>query len=199
MTGKIKLPALEIFMTAVDAVEFSKVLKDQIESVKFIKQCPWSDLNIPIFDVLDMEIAKNIDFSIINTDILSIEDYKKSYVGHYPESTDYYHGAMVGKGLVRFSCSTMAGYAPGSLMNGRLTASYDVVKQPETDKFVKAVWKIFKKGAKKVYLINRETGQIADKPETRFFAWPDAAKKFNGEDGHYLTNHAFAYFVAKDV
>ncbi|MBI0005067.1 hypothetical protein H3S74_02300 [Gilliamella sp. W8126] len=197
MTGKIKLPALEIFMTAVDAVEFSKVLKDQIESVKFITQYRWPDLNIPISDVLDIEIAKNIDFSIINTDILSIEDYKKKYVIHYPGAN--YDGAMVGEGLVRFSCSTMAGYAPGSLMNGRLTASYDVVKQPETDKFVKAVWKIFKKGAKKVYLINRETGQIADKPETRFFAWPDAAKKFNGENGHYLTNHAFAYFVAKDV
>ena len=197
MTGKIKLPALEIFMTAVDAVEFSKVLKDQIESVKFITQYRWPDLNIPISDVLDIEIAKNIDFSIINTDILSIEDYKKKYVIHYPRAN--YDGAMVGEGLVRFSCSTIAGYAPGSLMNGRLTASYDVVKQPETDKFVKAVWKIFKKGAKKVYLINRETGQIADKPETRFFAWPDAAKKFNGENGHYLTNHAFAYFVAKDV
>ena len=197
MTGKIKLPALEIFMTAVDAVEFSKVLKDQIESVKFITQYRWPDLNIPISDVLDIEIAKNIDFSIINTDILSIEDYKKKYVIHYPGAN--YDGAMVGEGLVRFSCSTMAGYAPGSLMNGRLTASYDVVKQPETDKFVKEVWKIFKKGAKKVYLINRETGQIADKPETRFFAWPDAAKKFNGENGHYLTNHAFAYFVAKDV
>ena len=78
MTGKIKLPALEIFMTAVDAVEFSKVLKDQIESVKFITQYIWPDLNIPISDVLDMEIAKNIDFSIINTDILSIEDYKKN-------------------------------------------------------------------------------------------------------------------------
>ena len=178
MIGKIKLPALEIFMTAVDVVEFSKILKDQIESVKFIKQFPWPDLNIPIFDVLDMEIAKNINFSIINTDILSIEDYKKKYVIHYPGSN--YDGAMVGEGLVRFSCSCIAGYAPGSLMNGRLTASYDVVKQPETDKFVKAVWKIFKKGAKKVYLINRETGQIADKPETRFFAWPDAAKKFNG-------------------
>ena len=78
MTGKIKLPALEIFMTAVDAVEFSKVLKDQIESVKFITQYIWHDLNIPISDVLDMEIAKNIDFSVINTDILSIEDYKKN-------------------------------------------------------------------------------------------------------------------------
>ena len=197
MTGKIKLPALEIFMTAVDAVEFSKVLKDQIESVKFITQYIWPDLNIPISDVLDMEIAKNINFSIINTDILSIERYKKECVTHYPGCG--YNGDIAGEGLVRFSCSKLAGYAPGSLRNGRLTATYDLVKEPETDKFVKAVWKIFKKGAKKVYLINRETGQIADKPETRFFAWPDAAKKFNGEDGHYLTNHAFAYFVAKDV
>ena len=196
MTGKIKLPALEIFMTAMDAVEFSKVLKDQIQSVKFITQYIWPDLNIPISDVLDMEIAKNINFCIINTDILSIEDYKKKYVIHYPESN--YDGSMVGEGLIGFSCSELADYAPGSLRDGQLIASYDVVKQPETDKFVKAVWKIFKKGAKKVYLINRETGQIADKPETRFFAWPDAAKKYNGENGHYLTNHAFAYFVAKD-
>ena len=197
MTGKIKLPALEIFMTAVDAVEFSKVLKDQIQSVKFITQYIWPDLNIPISDVLDMDIAKNIDFSIINTDILSIEDYKKKYVTHYPGHC--FNGAVAGDGIVYFACSRIPGYAPGSLRNGQLTATYDLLKQPKTDKFVKAVWKIFKKGAKKVYLINRETGQIADKPETRFFAWPDAAKKFNGENGHYLTNHAFAYFVAKDV
>ena len=50
MTGKIKLPALEIFMTAMDAVEFSKVLKDQIESVKFITQGIWPDRNVPIFE-----------------------------------------------------------------------------------------------------------------------------------------------------
>ena len=198
MTGKIILPTLQIFMTAVDVVEFSKVLKDQIESVKFITQGIWPDRNIPIFDILDMETAKNIDFCIINTDILSIENYKKNYVGHYPNSTDY-RNAVVGEGLVGFSCSRIADYNIESLMNGWLTASYDLLEEPETDKFVKAVWKIFKKGAKKVYLINRETGQIADKPETRFFAWPDAAKKFNGENGHYLTNHAFAYFVAKDV
>ena len=198
MTGKIKLPTLQIFMTAVDVVEFSKVLKDQIESVKFITQGIWPDRNIPIFDILDMETAKNIHFCIINTDILSIENYKKNYVGHYPNSTDY-RNAVVGEGLVGFSCSRIADYNISSLMNGWLTASYDLLEEPETDKFVKAVWKIYKKGAKKVYLINRETGQIEDKPETRFFAWPDAAKKFNGENGHYLTNHAFAYFVAKDV
>ena len=198
MTGKIKLPALEIFMTAVDAVEFSKVLKDQIESVKFIKQGIWPSRNVPVFDVLDIETAKNIDFSILNTSIFSIERYKEEYVMPHPAGSGYI-GGWEGKGLVRFSCSRIADYDTESLRNGRLTASYDLVKRPETDKFVKAVWKIFKKGAKKVYLINRETGQIAEKPETRFFAWPDAAKKYNGENGHYLTNHAFAYFVAKDV
>jgi len=198
MTAKIKLPALEIFMTAVDAVEFSKVLKDQIESVKFIKQGIWPNRNVPFLDVLDIETAKNIDFSILNTSIFSIERYKEEYVMPHPAGSGYI-GSWVGEGLVRFSCSELADYDTESLMNGRLTASYDLVKRPETDKFVKAVWKIFKKGAKKVYLINRETGQIAEKPETRFFAWPDAAKKYNGENGHYLTNHAFAYFVAKDV
>lgn len=198
MTGKIKLPALEIFMTAVDAVEFSKVLKDQIESVKFIKQGIWPNRNVPFFDVLDIETAKNIDFSILKTSIFSIERYKEEYVMPHPAGSGYI-GGWVGKGLVRFSCSELADYDTESLRNGRLTASYDLVKRPETDKFVKAVWKIFKKGAKKVYLINQETGQIAEKPETRFFAWPDAAKKYNGENGHYLTNHAFAYFVAKDV
>ena len=88
-----------------------------------------------------------------------------------------YDGAMVGEGLVRFSCSELPGYDTESLRNGRLTASYDLLNEPETDKFVKAVWKIFKKGAKKVYLINRETGQIADKPETRFFCLARRSKE----------------------
>lgn len=88
-----------------------------------------------------------------------------------------------------------ADYAPDGLRNGRLAASYNPTKEPETNKFVKRVWKLFKKGAEKLYFIDPETGKVQEKPETRFFGWPDAAKNFNGENGRYLTNHAFAYFV----
>ena len=198
MTAKDKMIAVQIFMTSEDAVEFSKILKDQIESVKFIKQGIWPSRNVPVFDVLDIETAKNIHFTIINTNILSLERYKNKFVIPHPAGSGYI-GGQIGDGLMGFSSSRLASYDSMSLRDGVLMASYNLETEPETDKFVKAVWKIFKKGAKKVYLINRETGQIAEKPETRFFAWPDAAKKYNGENGHYLTNHAFAYFVAKDV
>ncbi|GHB80791.1 hypothetical protein GCM10007290_00090 [Providencia stuartii] len=36
-----------------------------------------------------------------------------------------------------------------------------------------------------------------DKPETRYFAWPDAAKIYDGTDGRYLTATAFNFYIAK--
>ena len=48
MTAKDKMIAVQIFMTSEDAVEFSKNLKDQIESVKFIKQGIWPSRNVPV-------------------------------------------------------------------------------------------------------------------------------------------------------
>lgn len=191
-----KLPTIQTFMTPVDVMQFSIVLKEHIQSVKFIKQYIWPDKNIPIFDQLDVEVAENSNFCIIDTNILSIECFKNEYIAPHPAGSGYM-GGWVGEGLIQFLGSKNADYAPDCLRNGRLAASYDPIEDPETDKFVKTVWKLFKKGAKKLYFIDRETGKVQEKPETRFFAWPDAAKKFNGENGHYLTNHAFAYFLPK--
>jgi hypothetical protein len=134
-----------------------------IPSVKFIKQDIWPDRNIPVFDRLDVEVAENSDFSIIDTNLLSIERFKNEYVAPHPVGSGYM-GGWVGEGLIQFLGSSNASYAPDCLRNGRLAASYDPIEDPETDKFVKMVWKLFKKGAKKLYFIDRETGKIREKP-----------------------------------
>lgn len=78
-----------------------------------------------------------------------------------------------------------------------MAASYDPEVDPATATFVKMVWKLFKEFSCKTLLVNRETGEVNEKPEKRFFAGPDAAKRFDGSNGHYLTNNAFVYFVAQ--
>ncbi|CAB3962286.1 MULTISPECIES: hypothetical protein [Burkholderia] len=63
--------------------------------------------------------------------------------------------------------------------------------------FVEPVWKVLKKFSHKTFVVNRETGVTNEKPEIRFFSGPDAAAKFDGTDGHYLTNNAFFYLLAQ--
>ncbi|WP_047683250.1 MULTISPECIES: hypothetical protein [Xenorhabdus] len=192
-----KTPGIELFMTSTDEEQFSIALKNKIDSIKFIEQYVWDDNTLPISDILKFgETIDKSNFSIINTKILSVEMYKNQYITPHPSGMGYI-GGWVGKGLIQFLRSKTANYATNCLRNGTLSASYDPIQDPETDLFVKTVWKIFKKGAQKVYLIDRETGKVANKSETKFFAWPDAAEKYNGKNENYLTNNAFSYFIAK--
>ncbi|WP_368883544.1 hypothetical protein [Proteus mirabilis] len=197
MSNNIKMPTIQIFMTLQDENDFSSSLLANFDDIKFIDSYVWDTDNPPFYDSIEKCHSRlNSQAVIINQDITSAKEYKDRYTGRHISSQGYI-GSPVGKGLIQFLHSSKAEYAENCLRNGRISATYDPTKDPETEAFVKAVWKIFKKGAKKVYLIDRETGEVNIKPETNFFAWPDAAKTYDGTDGRYLTNHAFAYFVAK--
>ncbi|WP_407972031.1 hypothetical protein ACJ51O_31025 [Burkholderia pyrrocinia] len=192
-----KMPTLQTFMTAVDEAVFSDLLKAHIPSVKFIDSFLWSSPVPPVHD--SMAECHGHPFSnivILDEAICTVERYAREFVGPHPGGGSYM-GGNVGPGMIQFLRSREADYAPGSLRDGRLAASYDPNAEPAMDAFVKTVWKIFKKFAAKTYLVNRETGVVSEKPETRFFAGPDAAAKFNGSNGSYLTNNAFVYFVAQ--
>ncbi|HGM9749494.1 TPA: hypothetical protein ACKRC4_003726 [Proteus mirabilis] len=197
MTSKVKLPGLEIFMTKKDEECFSKALKEYSDSIEFIDNYIWLTAEPPLKELISLCYdAINSNVTIINGNITSFSEYKNHFVFPRPNNAGF-SGSFVGKGLIQFIHSREADFAEGCLRNGTISASYKPAEDPETEAFVKAVWKIFKKGSKKVYLIDRETGEVNIKPETNFFAWPDAAKTYDGTDGRYLTNHAFAYFVAK--
>ncbi|AFH92988.1 MULTISPECIES: hypothetical protein [Providencia] len=198
MTAKVKLPGIEVFMSKVDEDNFSKALGDYFKEIKFIDNYVWDTLDPPVRNSISLCYgAINSNVTIINSDITSISDYKNNYVFPRPNNAGF-SGSFVGKGLVQFIHSKEADFAAGCLRNGTISASYKPAEDPETEAFVKGVWKIFKKGAKKVYAINRETGELyRDKPETRYFAWPDAAKIYDGTDGRYLTATAFNFYIAK--
>ncbi|WP_155630518.1 hypothetical protein [Burkholderia cepacia] len=125
-----------------------------------------------------------------------MERYTREFVSPHPGESGYI-GSMEGPGAIQFLRSHEAKYAPGSLRDGRLAASYDPDLDPATDEFVKTVWRIFKKFSLKTFLLDRETGTVIERPEIRFFAGPNAAAMFDGSIGNYLTNNTLAYFVAK--
>lgn len=194
-----KMPTVQTFMTDVDEAVFSGLLKAHIPSVKFIDSFLWSSSVPPAHD--SMAECRGHPFSnvvILDGTICTVERYAREFVGPHPGGGSYI-GGNVGPGMIQFLRSREADYASGSLRDGRMTASYDPNAEPAVDAFVKVVWKIFKKFAQKTYLVNCETGVVSEKPETRFFAGPDAAAKFNGSNGSYLTNSAFVYFVAESV
>ncbi|POM17564.1 Uncharacterised protein [Burkholderia cepacia] len=194
-----KIPTLQIFMTDVDEVVFSGLLKAHIPSIKFIDSFLWSS---PVPAAHDsMAECHGHPFSnvvILDEAICTVERYAREFVAPHPGGGSYM-GGNVGPGMIQVLRSREAGYAPQSLRDGRLTASYDPNAEPAMDAFVKAVWKIFKKFSQKTYLINPETGVVSEEPETRFFAGPDAAAQFDGSSGNYLMNSAFVYFVAESV
>ncbi|MBN3824837.1 hypothetical protein G3O00_14585 [Burkholderia sp. Ac-20384] len=192
-----KMPTLQTFMTPADEAVFSDLLKAHIPRVKFIDSYIWSAPIPPAYDSMTECCGQPFsNIVIIDESICSVERYTHEFVGAHPGGSGYI-GGNVGPGMIQFLRSHEAKYAPGCLRDGRLAASYDSDSEPDMDAFVKSVWKIFKKFALKTYLVNRETEVVSEKPETRFFSGPDAAAKYNGSNGKYLTNNALVYFVAQ--
>ncbi|VWB70678.1 hypothetical protein BLA6993_03322 [Burkholderia lata] len=193
----IKMQTLQTFMTSVDEAVFSDLLKAHIPHVKLIDSYIWSSPIPPVHDSMaECHGQPFSDVVILDEAICTVERYTREFVAPHPGGSGYI-GSMEGPRAIQFLRSHEAKYAPGSLRDGRLAASYDPETDEATDEFVKTVWKIFKKFAVKTYLIDRETGAVREKPETRFFAGPDAAAMFDGSNANYLTNNTLAYFVAK--
>lgn len=185
-------------MTEKDEKAFSELLKAQIPSIRFIDIYPWPTPDPPIRDSLDECRARlNSGAVIINTEILSLEHYRSGYIGCIPEHNQH-HGSTVGSGLIQFEHGEPANYEPDGLRNGSLAASYDNEKDPATDTFVKTVWKLCRKHAKKLYGIDPATRRyITDKPVSPFIAWPDAIARYDQVDGLFLTNNTMCYLTSK--
>lgn len=193
-----KLLAIELFMTREDEKAFSRLIKDEIKSVYFMDNYAWTSPSPIVKNSIDECYgAGNSSVAIINKDIVDLDYYKNNYIKEIG-GTGYFHGGTIGDGMIKFLHSEYASYTPGGLMNGALMASYDSVKSPETDAFVKAVWRLCKKHALKLYPItDMETGTVSSKPHSKFLAWPDAVAKFDQVDGMYLTNNTMAYLTSK--
>ncbi|MFK0087457.1 hypothetical protein ACIQUS_09180 [Pseudomonas sp. NPDC090755] len=188
-------PTILIFMTRVDEIRFSQALSSHFPQIAFIDIGDWDTKTPLVKETLADCHNDTPQHSIWNKAILSTVEYSKNFIFRN-ESKNCYFGATVGPGLIQYIRSSKADYDDVCLRNGRLSSSYDPKSDPRTDSFVKETFKILKKGARRVYLVNRKTGKTEEKPEIHFFAWPDAADEYNGHNGKFLTNNSLAYFIA---
>lgn len=156
MTSKVKLPGLEIFMTKKDEECFSKALKEYSDSIEFIDNYIWLTAEPPLKELISLCYdAINSNVTIINGNITSFSEYKNHFVFPRPNNAGF-SGSFVGKGLIQFIHSREADFAEGCLRNGTISASYKPAEDPETEAFVKAVWKIFKKALKRFTLLTEK-------------------------------------------
>jgi len=182
-------------MTEKDEDDFSISLRLHMPKIRFIDIFSWSDSNPLVYDSLRLCRGwVGSHAAILNEEILSLEEYKKKCVSKHPSGIGY-SPADIGNGLIQYLPSRVGDYVDGCLGDGRLACSFYPENEPETGLFVKKVWRIFKEKAEKVYLINRETGAADEKPDAGLYAWPDAARKYNGKGNCYLTSGALAYFI----
>ncbi|CAM3940116.1 hypothetical protein [Paracidovorax anthurii] len=185
-------------MTRADEAEFSMLLKEEINGLYFIDNHAWKASSPMVKDSIDnCYSAANSSVAIVSGEIITLDFYSKNLIKEVG-SSGIYHGGTIGSGIVKYLHSSEASYIPGGLRNGTLMASYDSVKSPETDSFVKSIWNICKKHGRKLYPItNIAAGVVSPKPHAKFIAWPDAIAKFDQVNGLYLTNNTMAYFTSK--
>jgi hypothetical protein len=190
-----KLPQIQTFMGQEDERTFSKALREAFPGMVFIDKGCWPDPAPRVYDSIVGCSDSHGQITLLNTQICSLEDYAREYVVKN-KWHDYYESANVGRGLIQYLRSKPWNIEHQGLNNGRLAASYDLEKEPEMDAYVKSVFRVFKKGATKLYYLNPETWQINERPTTVFFAWPEAIKQYDCVDGKYLICHSQAYFTS---
>lgn len=188
-------PTLLTFMTKVDEAKFSQALVSTLPEITFLNIGDWPTKKPLTKNTLGDCSSDSPQHSIWNKAILPTTDYIENFIFHN-ETNNAYFGATIGPGLIQYIRPSIADYDNLSLRNGRLSSSYDPKTDPQTHYFVKETFRILRTGARRVYLVDRKTGQTDDKPELHFFAWPDVAEKYNGDNGKYLTNNFLTYFVA---
>lgn len=191
MVMALKLPIMQIFMTKKDEFDFSLMIKEKLPHVVFV-DCVFKEKEFDYRNGLDE--CTSVKRAIWDQSILSIPQHQ-AYIS---ERGQMYHAPGVGPGLIQYVPTKGVNYDVKIAGSGSITSSYDSELEPAMDVFVKTVWKIFKSKAKKLYYMNRLTGEVSERPETRFFAWPDAVKTYNGDDGFYLLANRDGYFVAKE-
>ncbi|EDQ7230810.1 hypothetical protein XL92_004322 [Salmonella enterica subsp. enterica] len=196
MNSKDKMSALRFFMTQKDEEDFSILLRLHISKIKFISKYVW-ETPVPsthnLINLCKMPNGRRPSIVLLNENILPMSGYEK-YIRKHLSGVGYV-GPSTGEGMIQFVPSEYNYYAENCLGFGMLSSSYNTEKEPETGKYIKLVWKLFKSRAIRVYQINRETGEVSNKTDSGLYAWPDAASKFDGKNNHYLAASALDFFI----
>lgn len=187
-----KMGQILTFMTITDERNFSLRLKERFAKIAFVDSPIWDTLPPPTKPTI-ADCASTM-VVLLNEEIVSFAEYCSRLVVKHPSGQGYM-GAQVGSGLIQ--CLRPEVVRDGTyLKDGRFAFSYEK-SDAEMAEFVKGVWEILKKGGRKVYQADPATGTVRDKPVSGLITWPDAAARFNGENGRYLMQAAESFLVAK--
>ncbi|HEY0035516.1 MAG TPA: hypothetical protein VGB66_02450 [Longimicrobium sp.] len=187
-----KMGQILTFMTVTDERNFSLRLKERFPKITFVDSPIWDTLPPPTKPTI-ADCASTM-VVVLNEEFVSFAEYCSRMVVRHPSGQGYM-GAQVGSGLIQ--CLRPGVVQNGTyLKDGRLAFSYPK-SDAEMAEFVKGVWGILRKGGRKVYQTYPATGTTNDKPVAGLIAWPDAAARFNGDDGRYLIQAAETFLVAR--
>ncbi|RAJ26929.1 hypothetical protein [Pedobacter cryoconitis] len=190
--GNNFIKQLGVFFTKKDEIELSNLLRLQFQNIFFIDTSRSDSKEIKFIDDLSLGFKGK---SILNTDIFSLEDYKTLVNS---QDGPHFSFPMIGKGLIQYVSSEVAGYDPKCLKDGYFGGSYNVSDEL-TANFVKQFFKLVGQYGRKVYLVSRTRDLCADVPEKQLLVWPDAAKIYNGENQKYLTQTRERWLVPEEV
>jgi hypothetical protein len=172
-----------VFMTKEDGISFSKLMKDNFKNVVFIETTPSLSNEVNIVDNITVPTALNKGLSILNLDIFPLDTYKSLIKD---TGNGYHNFSMIGNGLIQYVASEIANYDNNSLKNGYFGGSYFKDDKLTAD-FVKKTFSLIGSQGSKVFLVSRNKKLYADNPEKFLLAWPSASKKYNGDNGRFLT------------
>jgi len=191
--GTSKTRQLGVFMTAVDEAAFFRALQTRFPAIRCIDVSQQPHSATPRYQTDIAECAGRL-VTFVDSNLISESTFHARYVVRHPGGEQWIY-AMVGSGLISLLRGVRANYAPDCLLNGELRASI-----PAADSAFAAFADLAfdtAEQAHKVYAVDRASGETERRAERKLIAWPDAAARFNGNDGRYLTNHTEAWFVAR--
>jgi len=192
-SSKNKTQTQYIFMTSTDEKMFCEELLKISSNIKFIDTGTTPEDEVKIYN--NVIESKSKYSSIVNFDIISLDEYKK----YIFDVKGYYHFPQVGKGIIQFVRSHNSIYSKNTIQPGRISASFLSDNISEV-KFVNKVFYLLKKFGNKIYrtTINREIPIISDKPEPKIFAFPNAVEEYCGTNGKYLEWSKEIFLVGKN-
>ena len=186
----------QLFMTHEDEAVFCRALREFNPNIFFLDVKPSfeSDINKRLVECVTN--LQSTSFSIVNLDLVSKEELSN----RYKQYGEYYHFYFLGRAQMQFLRAHPDLYVKGCLQHGRIADSYSPDDEAEKQ-WKNKVYSILKKLGQKVYwyyTLPNGTREIASKPDNRYVAYPDAAKRYDGRHGNFMLDNR-AKFVPAGV
>lgn len=188
-----KLPSLELFLHPSDERALSARIRATHPEVVFFSTESFQHSAAPAVQSCITACAGPIVI-VLHQRLLPLATYIATRVIPHPSGIGFLSG-KVGRGLMLMQrCQTPA-FDPQGLFVGSITANYES-DDAEMAQFVTSTLKLIKTDGKKVFFIDPRNGQPVAHAQPGYWAWPDAARSYDGRNGRFLRPDAVNRMVA---